>query len=94
MVVEDEEVIDKDRQWSLLCPWEAGQCDAEGHTYIWNVTEPDYCPVAVVKESLRHRLHANISNPDRPLDSHQAEAIVSSEVSEKIQIRPTGPLSQ
>ena len=94
MVMEDGKVVDKDRQWSLPCPWEAGQCDAEGRTYIWNVTGPDYCPVAVVKEFLGHRLHANVSSPDGSLDSHQAEAIVSSEVGEKIRIRPTGPLSQ
>ena len=94
MVVEDGKVVHKDRQWFLPCPWEAGQCHEEGQTYIWNVTEPDYCPVAVGKEFLGHRLHANVSSPDGSLDSHQAEAIVSSEVGEKIRIRPTGPLSQ
>ena len=94
MVVEDEEVIEKNRQRSLPCPWEAGQCHAEGHTYIWNVTEPDYCPVAVVTEFLGHGLHANVSNPEGLLDSHQAEAIISSEVGEKIRILPTGPLRQ
>ena len=66
MVVEDGKVVDKDRQWSLPCRWEAGQCHAEGHTYIWNITGPNYCPVAVVKEFLGHRLHANVSRPDGP----------------------------
>ena len=61
LVAEDDKVIDKDRQWSLPCPWDAGHCHAEGLTYLWNVTEPDYCPVAVVKEFLGHRLHANVS---------------------------------
>ena len=94
MVVEDGKVIDKDRQWSLPCPWDAGHRNAEGLTYLWNVTEPDYCPVTVVKEFLGHRLHANVSNTGDSLDSHQAEAIVSAEVEEMIQIRPAGPLSQ
>ena len=67
MVVEDGKVVDKDRQWSLPCPWKAGQCHAEGHTYIWNITGPDYCPVAVVKEFLGHRLHQNVSGPDGPV---------------------------
>ena len=66
MVVEDGKVVDKDRQWSLPCRWEAGQCHADGHTYIWNITGPNYCPVAVVKEFLGHRLHANVSHPDGP----------------------------
>ena len=85
MVVESGKIIDKEHQWSLPCPWEAGQCHAEGRTYIWNITEPDYCQV---------RLYANISNPDVPQSPHQAEAIVSSEAGEKIWIRPAGPLSQ
>ena len=94
MVVEDGKIIDKEHQWSLQCPWKAGQCHAEGRTYIWNTTEPDYCQVAVVKEFLGHRLYANISNPDVPQSPHQAEAIISSEAGEKIQIPPAGPISQ
>ena len=94
MVVEDGEIIDQNHQWSLPCPYEAGQCYAEGRTYVWNTTDADYCPVAVVKEFLGHRLHANISDPNAPQDQHQAEAIVSSEVGEKIRIRPMGPISQ
>ena len=46
MVVEDGVVVDQSRQLSLPCPWEAGQCIAEGKTYIWNLMEPDYCQVA------------------------------------------------
>ena len=34
MVVEDGKIIDKEHQWSLPCLWEAGQCLAEGRTYI------------------------------------------------------------
>ena len=79
MVVEDGKVIDKDRQWSLPCPWEARQCHAAGRTYIWNAMESEYCPVAVVKEFLSHRLHANISGPDGSLNPRQTEAIISSE---------------
>ena len=94
LVVEDDKVVDKDRQWSLPFPWDAGHCQAEGLTYLWNVTEPDYCPVAVVKEFLGHRLHANVSQSGGSLGSHQAEAIASAEVEEKIRIRPTGPVSQ
>ena len=94
LVVEDGKVIDKDHQWFLPCPWDAGHCNAEGLTYLWNVTEPDYCPVAVVKEFLSHHLHANVSNPGDSPDSHQAEAIISAEVEEKIRIRPAGLLSQ
>ena len=94
LVVEDGKVIDKDRQWSLPCPWDAGHCHAEGLAYLWNVTELDYCPVAVVKEFLGHRLHANVSHSGDSIDSHQAEAIVSAKVEEKIRIRPTGPVSQ
>ena len=66
----------------------------EGCTYIYNATESEYCPVAVVKEFLGHRLHANIFGHDGSLDSLQAEAIVSSEAGEKVRIRPTGLLSQ
>ena len=94
LVVEDGKVIDKDQQWSLPCPWDAGHCHAEGLTYLWNVTEPDYCPVAVVKEFLGHRLHANVSYSGDSNDSHQAQAIIIAEVEEKIRIRPTGPVSQ
>ena len=91
MVVEDGKIIDKEHQWSLPCPLEAGQCHAEGRTYT---TEPDYYQVAVVKEFLGHRLYANISNPDVPQSPHQAEAIVSFEAGEKIRNWPTGPMSQ
>ena len=94
MVVENRKIIDKEHQWSLPCQWEAGQCHAEGRTYIWNITEPDYCQVTVVKEFLGHRLYANISSPDIPQSPHQAEAIVSSEEGEKIRIQPAGPISQ
>ena len=94
LVVEDDKVIDKDRQLSLPCPWNDGHCHAEGLTYLWNVTGPEYCPVAVVKEFLGHRLHANVSHSGDSSDSHHAEAIVSAEVEEKIRIQPTGPVSQ
>ncbi len=94
MVVEDGEVVDQNHQWSLPCPWEAGQCYAEGRTYIQNLMEPDYCQVAVVKEFLGHRIHANGSEPHTPQGQHQAKAIVSSEVGEKILIRPMGLISQ
>ena len=94
LVVEDNKVIDKDRQLSLPCPWNDGHCQAEGMTYLWNVTGPEYCPVAVVKEFLGHRLHANVSHSGDSSDSHHAEAIVSAEVEEKIRIQPTGPVSQ
>ena len=94
LVVEDEKVIDKDRQLSLPCPWNDGHCHAEGLTYLWNVTGPEYCPVAVVKEFLGHRLHANVSQSGDSYGSHHAEAIVSAEVEEKIRIQPTGPVSQ
>ena len=86
LVVEDDKVIDKDHQWSLPCPWDVGHCHAEGLTYLWNVREPDYCPVAVIKEFFGHRLHANVSDPGDFPDSHQAEATVSTEVEEKIRI--------
>ena len=94
LVVEDEKVIDKDRQLSLPCPWNDGHCHAEGLTYLWNVTGPEYRPVAVVKEFLGHRLHANVSQSGDSYDSHHAEAIVSAEMEEKIRIQPTGPVSQ
>ena len=94
LVVEEEKVIDKGRQLSLPCPWNDGHCHAEGLTYLWNVTGPEYCPVAVVKEFLGHRLHANVSQSGDSYDSHHAEAIVSAEAEEKIRIQPTGPVSQ
>ena len=94
LVVEDDKFIDKDRQLSLPCPWNDGHCQAEGMTYLWNVTGPEYCPVAVVKEFLGHRLHANVSHSGDSSDSHHAEAIVSAEVEEKIRIQPTCPVSQ
>ena len=70
LVVEDEKVVDKDRQLSLPCTWDVGHCYAEGLTYLWNVTEPDYCPVTVVKEFLGHRLRANVSHSGDSSDSH------------------------
>ena len=94
MVVEDWVIVDQSHQRSLACPWEAGQCHAKGRTYIWNLTEPDYCQVAVIKEFPGHRLHANLSDPDAPQGQHQAEAIVSSETEEKIRIQIMGPISQ
>ena len=94
MVVEDGKTVDKEHQWSLPCPWEAGKYRAEGRMYIWNTTKPDYCQVAMVKEFLGHQLYANISNQDVPQSPQQAEAIVSSEAGEKIRIRPAGPMSQ
>ena len=66
------------------CAWDVGHCYAEGLTYLLNITEPDYCPVAVVKEFLGHRLCANVSHSGNSYDSHQAEAVISAEVEEKI----------
>ena len=94
LMSEGEMVVDQNRQLSLTCPWEAGRCIPEGKTYIWNLTEPDYYQVAVVKEFLGHRLYANLSDPDAPQGQRVAEAIVSTEVGEKIRIRPLGPVSQ
>ena len=50
--------------------------------------------MALVKEFLGHQLHANVSDPDTLQDTHQAEAIISTEGGEKIRIRPLGPTSQ
>ena len=75
MVVEDGVVVDQSRQLSLPCPWETGQCIAEGKTYIWNLTNPDYCQVAVIKEFLGHRLHANLSDPDASQGRRPAEPL-------------------
>ena len=54
MFVEGDKVVDHDAQWSLPCYWEAGQCHAEGRTYMWNITEGNLCQVALVKEFLGH----------------------------------------
>ena len=94
LVVEGEEVVDQRNQWMLPCMWSEGQCYTEGQTYIWDTTEVDYCQVALLKEFLGQRLHANVSEPDAPLDQQPAEAIFSSENGEKIRIRPLGPISQ
>ena len=94
LVVEDGVVIDHDHQRTLPCPWESGQCRAESRAYLWNLTQPDYCPVAVVKEFQGHRLYANLSDPDTTRGQRQGEAIVSSDADEKIRIRPLGPSSQ
>ena len=64
LVMEEGVVIDQDLQQTLPCPWESGQCQAEGRAYLWNLTQPDYCPVAVVREFQGHRLYANLSDPD------------------------------
>ena len=93
LVVEGEEVVDQRNQWTLPCQWKEGQCHAEGLTYVWNTTDVDYCQVALLKEFLGQRLHANVSDPDAPLDQQPAEAIVSSEGDENIRIRPLGPTS-
>ena len=41
----DGVIVDQSHQRSLPCPWEAGQCHAEGRTYIWNLTEPGLLPL-------------------------------------------------
>ena len=94
MVVEGNKVVDQNNQWLLQCPWEAGQRYAEGRTYVWNTMEGKYCQVVLVKQFLGHQFHANVSDTNGPQDQHQAEAIISTEVGEKIRIRPTGPTSQ
>ena len=48
----------------------------------------------MVKEFLGHWLYANLSDPNAPEGWRVAEAIVSTEVGEKIRIRPLGPVSQ
>ena len=63
-------------------------------TYIWSTMESSYCQVALIKEFLGHRLHANVSDPDAPQDQHQAKAIISTEGGKKIHIRPMGLTSQ
>ena len=93
LMIQDGMVVDQNRQLSLPCPWEAGRCIAEGKTYIWNLTEPDYCQVAMVKEFFGHRLYANLSDPNAPQGQRVAEAIIRTEVGEKIRIRPFGPVS-
>ena len=92
LVFEGEEVVDQRNQWTLPCQWKEGQCHAEGLTYVWNTTDVDYCQVALLKEFLGQRLHANV--PDASLDQQPAEAIVSSKGGEKIRIRPLGPTIQ
>ena len=61
---------------------------------MWNLTQPDYCPVAVVREFQGHRLYANLSDPDTIHGQRQGEAVVSSGTEEKIRIRPMGSSSQ
>ena len=56
LVMEDGVVVDQDLQRTLPCPWENGQCQAEGRAYLWNLKKPDYCPVAVVREFQGQRL--------------------------------------
>ena len=94
LVMEDGVVIDQTHQLTLPCPWENGQCHAEGRAYLWNVTQPDYCPVAVVREFQGHRLYANLSDPDTTHGQRLGEAVVSSGTEEKIRIRPIGSSSQ
>ena len=94
LVVEGDEVVDQCNQWSLPCKWTDGQCHAEGQTYIWNTTENGYCQVALVREFLGYRLHANVSDPGSPQDPQRAEAIISAKGNEKICLQPMGPSSQ
>ena len=94
MFIKDGEVVDGSSQWSLPCPWEAGQGYAEGRTYVWNIRESNYSQITLVREFLGYQLHANISDTDAPQDQHQAEAVISAEVGEKIRARPTGLTSQ
>ena len=83
LVVEGDEVVDQQNQWTLSCKWIDGQCHAEGGTYIWNTTESQ---VALVREFLGHRLHANVSDPGFLQDPQRAEAVVSAEGNEKIRL--------
>ena len=94
LVVEGNEVVDQRNQWTLPCKWTDGQCHAEGQTYVWNTTESGYYQVALVREFLGHRLHANVSDPGFPQDPQRAEAVVSAEGHEKIRLRPMGPSSR
>ena len=94
LIVKDGTVVDQHRQLMLLCSWETGRCIAESKTYVWNLTESDYCQVAVVKEFLGQRLYANLSDPATPEGQRVAEAIISTEAGEKIWIRPLDSVSQ
>ena len=92
--MEDRVVVDQSLHQTLPCSWESGQCQAEGKAYLWNLTEPDYCPVAMVREFEGHRLYANLSDPDTAQGQRQGEAVISSGVDEKIWIRPLRSSSQ
>ena len=94
LVMEDGVVVDQDLQRTLPCPWENGQCQAEGRAYLWNLTKPDYCPVAVVREFQGHRLYANLSDPNTAHGQRQGEAVISSGTDEKIRIWPLVSSSQ
>ena len=50
LTIEGEEIVDQERQTRLPCSWLDGRCRAEGITYLWNITDPQYCQLAVVKE--------------------------------------------
>ena len=94
LTVEGRDVIDQAKQTRLPCTWLNGGCRAEGTTYVWNITDPGYCHLAVVKKFTGRRLVANTSITLSPDDSLQVQAIVSTDGVEKIRLRDEGPSSQ
>ena len=52
LYIKGGEVVDHDHQRRLPYTWVDGHCPEEGVTFLWNVTDPQYCPVAVVNEFL------------------------------------------
>ena len=92
--VEGEDVVDLDCQRRLPCHWNEGQCRAEGITYLWNVTDPQYCPVAVVKEFQGQQVEANASSSPDTRNVCEVQAIVSADGVEKIRVHNEGQASQ
>ena len=92
--VEGEDVVDLDCQRRLPCHWIEGQCRAEGITYLWNVTDPQYCPVAVVKEFQGQQVEANASASPDTRNARKVQAIVSTDRVEKIWVPDEGQTSQ
>ena len=94
LYVEEERMVDRERQRRLPCKWLDGHCRAEGITYIWSIEDPQYCDVALVKDFRGHRLLANASDKRDIHTTRKVEAIVSLENTEKIRLRDEGPSSQ
>ena len=90
--MEDDVVAERDHQLRLPCLWLDGHCVTDEATYLWNITEPYCCHLAVVKDFTGTELVADTSGNYG--HRRASRVIVSTGADEKIRIRHEGHESQ